>query len=192
MTDPVAETTGYYNRHAAGFAAQTANIDMESIYRRFHPHVRTGERTLDAGCGVGRDAVAFADRGYDVVAIDASERWYGWRAIAWVTVRRSISCPSTTFSGETSSMASGPALRYCTCRQRPLRTSRCVLSGRCRREALGICRSNSAVASAPPVADCLLTMMRRGCGRAWRRRRLTSSRHGYQRMCDPNVRMSDG
>jgi 2-polyprenyl-3-methyl-5-hydroxy-6-metoxy-1,4-benzoquinol methylase len=67
------QPVGYYNRHGVEFAAQTANVDMEAIYQRFLPHVRTGGRILDAGCGVGRDTLAFADRGYDVVAIDASE-----------------------------------------------------------------------------------------------------------------------
>jgi SAM-dependent methyltransferase len=73
MTDPVAATISYYNRHAADFAAQTAKIDMEPLYRRFLPYVPTGGRILDAGCGVGRDVLAFVERGYDVVAIDASE-----------------------------------------------------------------------------------------------------------------------
>ena len=72
MTDPVSDTIGYYNRHAADFAMQTANLDMEPIYRRFLPYVRNAGRILDAGCGVGRDALAFAERGYDVFAIDAS------------------------------------------------------------------------------------------------------------------------
>jgi 2-polyprenyl-3-methyl-5-hydroxy-6-metoxy-1,4-benzoquinol methylase len=72
MTDPVTETIGNYNLHAADFGAQTGNVDMEAIYQRFIPHIRTGGRILDAGCGVGRDTLAFADRGYDVVAIDAS------------------------------------------------------------------------------------------------------------------------
>jgi 2-polyprenyl-3-methyl-5-hydroxy-6-metoxy-1,4-benzoquinol methylase len=72
MDDPVADTIGYYDRHAADFAARTASVDMEPIYRRFLPHIRIGGRILDAGCGVGRDTLAFADRGYDVVAIDAS------------------------------------------------------------------------------------------------------------------------
>ncbi|MFC1458452.1 class I SAM-dependent methyltransferase [Microvirga arabica] len=35
-------------------------------------HVIPGGRILDAGCGVGRDALAFARLGYDVVAFDAS------------------------------------------------------------------------------------------------------------------------
>jgi SAM-dependent methyltransferase len=73
MTDPVSDTIGYYNRHAAEFAAQTVDVDIEPIYRRFLPYVRSGGRILDAGCGVGRDTLVFAERGYEVVAIDASE-----------------------------------------------------------------------------------------------------------------------
>jgi SAM-dependent methyltransferase len=66
-------TVGYYNRCAADFAAQTADLDLEPLYQRFLRHVRPGGRILDAGCGVGRDALAFAERGYNVVAFDASE-----------------------------------------------------------------------------------------------------------------------
>jgi 2-polyprenyl-3-methyl-5-hydroxy-6-metoxy-1,4-benzoquinol methylase len=73
MTDPVTETISNYNLHAADFGAQTGNVDMEAIYQRFIPHIRTGGRILDAGCGVGRDVLAFASRGFDVVAIDASK-----------------------------------------------------------------------------------------------------------------------
>lgn len=73
MINPVTDTIGYYNRNAAEFAAQSASVDMEPIYRRFLPHVRAGGRILDAGCGVGRDALAFVERGYEVVAIDASD-----------------------------------------------------------------------------------------------------------------------
>jgi SAM-dependent methyltransferase len=73
MTDPVADTIGYYDRHAAEFATQTADLNLELLYQRFFRHVRPGGRILDAGCGVGRDARAFAQRGYEVVAFDASE-----------------------------------------------------------------------------------------------------------------------
>ena len=73
MTDPEADTIGYYGRHAAEFAAQTANLDLEPLYQRFLRRVRPGGRILDAGCGVGRDALAFAERGYEVIAFDASE-----------------------------------------------------------------------------------------------------------------------
>jgi 2-polyprenyl-3-methyl-5-hydroxy-6-metoxy-1,4-benzoquinol methylase len=72
MTDPEVDTIGYYDRYAASFAAQTAGLDLEPLYQRFLRHVRPGGRILDAGCGPGRDALAFAERGHEVVAFDAS------------------------------------------------------------------------------------------------------------------------
>jgi SAM-dependent methyltransferase len=73
MADPVADTVAYYDRHATSFAAQTADADLSPVYDRFLRHVRPGGRILDAGCGVARDALAFAQCGYDVVAFDASD-----------------------------------------------------------------------------------------------------------------------
>ncbi|MFC0386883.1 class I SAM-dependent methyltransferase [Muricoccus vinaceus] len=72
MTDPAEDTVTFYDRNAATFAAQTAHLDMSLFYERFLRHVPVGGRILDAGCGVGRDALAFAGRGYSVVAFDAS------------------------------------------------------------------------------------------------------------------------
>lgn len=72
MTDAVAETVAYYDRNAAGFAAQTAALDMSQLHERFLRHVPAGGRILDAGCGTGRDAQAFAARGFAVVGFDAS------------------------------------------------------------------------------------------------------------------------
>jgi 2-polyprenyl-3-methyl-5-hydroxy-6-metoxy-1,4-benzoquinol methylase len=73
MTDPLVDTVGYYDRCAADFAAQTADLDLEPVYLRFLRYMPPGGRILDAGCGAGRDALAFAERGYEVVAFDASE-----------------------------------------------------------------------------------------------------------------------
>jgi SAM-dependent methyltransferase len=73
MSDSEIDTIGYYNRHADAFAAQTADLDLEPLYQRFLRYVRPGGRILDAGCGPGRDALVFAERGYEVVAFDASE-----------------------------------------------------------------------------------------------------------------------
>jgi 2-polyprenyl-3-methyl-5-hydroxy-6-metoxy-1,4-benzoquinol methylase len=73
MTDPLVDTVGYYNSYAADFAAQTADLDLAPLYQGFLRHMPPGGRILDAGCGVGRDALAFAERGYEVVAFDASE-----------------------------------------------------------------------------------------------------------------------
>lgn len=66
------ETISFYDRNAAAFDAQTADLDMSALYKRFLRHVPPGGRILDAGCGVGRDARAFAERGFTVVGFDAS------------------------------------------------------------------------------------------------------------------------
>ena len=45
---------------------------MTPLYRRFLSLLRNQAQILDAGCGSGRDARAFAKRGYAVTAFDAS------------------------------------------------------------------------------------------------------------------------
>ena len=72
MVKPVTETLAWYDQRAGHFAAQTADLDLAPIYDRFLGHVRQGGKILDAGCGVGRDALAFADQGFAVNAFDAS------------------------------------------------------------------------------------------------------------------------
>lgn len=73
MSDSVAATIAYYDQNALSFASQTADVDLTPLYDRFLRHVVPGGRILDAGCGVGRDALAFVNRGYEVVAFDGSE-----------------------------------------------------------------------------------------------------------------------
>lgn len=62
----------YYNSHAEQFFAGTNEVDMTDIYQRFLPLIPEGGSILDAGCGSGRDAKGFKERGYDVDAFDAS------------------------------------------------------------------------------------------------------------------------
>jgi SAM-dependent methyltransferase len=62
----------WYDTHAEHFAQRTMGNDMREIYDRFLAHLPSGAHILDAGCGPGRDAKAFIDRGYRVSAIDAS------------------------------------------------------------------------------------------------------------------------
>ena len=69
MDDP---TATYYRDNAAGFFQETVDVDMAPLYDHFLPSVPVGGRILDAGCGSGRDALVFRDRGYRVTAFDAS------------------------------------------------------------------------------------------------------------------------
>jgi superfamily II DNA or RNA helicase/HKD family nuclease/SOS-response transcriptional repressor LexA len=75
MTNPSdpSSTVGYYNDRAEQFFSSTLRVDMSPIYERFLNGLAPGASILDAGCGSGRDARAFADLGFSVSAFDASE-----------------------------------------------------------------------------------------------------------------------
>ena len=62
----------YYDRNASEYAAATLGVDMSAIYDRFLKRIPLPARILDAGCGSGRDVLAFLERGYSVDAFDAS------------------------------------------------------------------------------------------------------------------------
>lgn len=63
----------YYNANAAAFHADTAEVDMSALYAEFLPLIPKGGHIVDAGCGTGRDALAFQAQGFQVTAFDASE-----------------------------------------------------------------------------------------------------------------------
>ncbi|MBO7364093.1 MAG: class I SAM-dependent methyltransferase [Lachnospiraceae bacterium] len=67
------KTIDYYNRNAALFVSGTLHADISDCRNRFLHYVKPGGRLLDAGCGSGRDALAFVRAGYPVDAFDASE-----------------------------------------------------------------------------------------------------------------------
>ncbi len=66
------QTTAYYTQQAEAFVRETQSVDMSRLYERFLPHLHSGAHILDAGCGSGRDARAFLERGFRVTAFDAS------------------------------------------------------------------------------------------------------------------------
>jgi SAM-dependent methyltransferase len=66
------KSTEFYERHADAFYGDTITTDMTPIYERFLPLVRPGGGILDAGCGSGRDTLAFLRHGYKVDAFDGS------------------------------------------------------------------------------------------------------------------------
>lgn len=65
-------TDDFYEQNAAEFFNTTAYIDASSLYRQFLPLLPDGGCILDAGCGSGRDSLAFKQQGYKVEAFDAS------------------------------------------------------------------------------------------------------------------------
>ncbi|MBS0656327.1 MAG: class I SAM-dependent methyltransferase [Verrucomicrobia bacterium] len=65
-------SVGYYNKNAQSYIERTFHVEMKGCQNRFLKHLAPGAKILDAGCGSGRDAVAFTKRGYDVLGLDAS------------------------------------------------------------------------------------------------------------------------
>ncbi|MEG2303755.1 MAG: class I SAM-dependent methyltransferase, partial [Niameybacter sp.] len=67
------QTLNYYNTNAQDFIAGTLNVDMSELRNTFTKHLPQEAHILDAGCGSGRDSLAFKEAGYMVTAIDGSE-----------------------------------------------------------------------------------------------------------------------
>lgn len=65
-------TMDYYRRHAQAYADATRDVDMLPLYTRFLQLLPERARVLDAGCGSGRDTLAFQRAGHHVAAFDAS------------------------------------------------------------------------------------------------------------------------
>jgi SAM-dependent methyltransferase len=65
-------TIDWYDANAATFVERTFAAGMDAERARFLSHVPTGGAVLDAGCGSGRDALAFREAGYEVSAFDGS------------------------------------------------------------------------------------------------------------------------
>jgi SAM-dependent methyltransferase len=62
----------YYDKNADAFAADTVSVDLTHLYAPFLDHILQGGLILDAGCGTGRDSLAFLKAGYRIEAFDAS------------------------------------------------------------------------------------------------------------------------
>ncbi|WP_210448051.1 class I SAM-dependent methyltransferase [Vibrio crassostreae] len=65
-------SVNYYDNNAQEFYDGTVNVEMQSLYNEFLPLIPQGGAILDAGCGSGRDTLAFKFQGFKVHSIDAS------------------------------------------------------------------------------------------------------------------------
>jgi SAM-dependent methyltransferase len=65
---------GWYDANAEEFVARSFASAMQGLHGRFLAHVPAGGAVLDAGCGSGRDALAFHEAGFAVSAFDGSAR----------------------------------------------------------------------------------------------------------------------
>jgi 2-polyprenyl-3-methyl-5-hydroxy-6-metoxy-1,4-benzoquinol methylase len=66
-------TDRYYKEEADKYIKDTVELDMGSLHKKFRAYLPKGGSLLDAGCGSGRDSLAFKKLGYNVYAFDVSE-----------------------------------------------------------------------------------------------------------------------
>lgn len=64
------KTLDYYSRCAADYVQQTLTLDMAESRQILLDKLSPGAHILDAGCGSGRDSLAFKNAGYKVTAFD--------------------------------------------------------------------------------------------------------------------------
>lgn len=66
-------TLKYYNQNANQFVQETLSVDFKQTQNRFLSKLSNGAYILDFGCGSGRDAKYFREKGYQVDATDGSD-----------------------------------------------------------------------------------------------------------------------
>jgi len=67
------DTIKYYDDNADAFVRQTVDADLSDLRGLFLSKLPERSCLLDAGCGSGRDTLAFRNLGHEVVAFDASQ-----------------------------------------------------------------------------------------------------------------------
>jgi SAM-dependent methyltransferase len=65
-------TRRYYDQQALAYRDRTARLDLAAMRSELVTRVAPGARVLDAGCGAGRDVVAFTGAGLRAVGLDLS------------------------------------------------------------------------------------------------------------------------
>ena len=68
-------TLDYYDKNATEYSESTIGVDFSATQERFLRYIPSHAKILDFGCGSGRDAKYFLDKGYDVDAIDGSKEF---------------------------------------------------------------------------------------------------------------------
>ena len=67
------QTIAFYEKNSDSFFDSTVTVDAQALYDQFLPSLADDAHILDAGCGSGRDSLAFLKVGYEVTAFDGSQ-----------------------------------------------------------------------------------------------------------------------
>ena len=67
-------TLNYYNKNFYAFSKDTFDVSMMENQDRFSSYIPEGGYILDFGCGSGRDTKYFIEKGFQMDAMDGSEK----------------------------------------------------------------------------------------------------------------------
>lgn len=67
------QTIAFYEQNSDSFFDSTVTVDAQALYDQFLPLLAEQANVLDAGCGSGRDSLAFLKAGYRISAFDGSQ-----------------------------------------------------------------------------------------------------------------------
>lgn len=67
-------TVAYYDANAKKYCDETYKFKVDYLYKPFLNLLHEGAHILDLGCGSGRDSKYFIERGYNITAMDGSEK----------------------------------------------------------------------------------------------------------------------
>lgn len=73
IVDTTNKTLKYYDEKATSYVNRTIDAELFHLQNEFLSRIAEGGRILDLGCGSGRDAKAFLQQGFHVVAVDGSK-----------------------------------------------------------------------------------------------------------------------
>jgi 2-polyprenyl-3-methyl-5-hydroxy-6-metoxy-1,4-benzoquinol methylase len=67
------KTIHYYNTHSKEFKDQYLSTSAEKVHECWLTKLPKKGQALDAGAGVGRDALWLAEKGFDVIAVEPAK-----------------------------------------------------------------------------------------------------------------------
>ncbi|MCR5107168.1 MAG: class I SAM-dependent methyltransferase [Lachnospiraceae bacterium] len=70
----MSDTIGYYEKNAETFINGTKDVELCENWDKFEACLPKGGYILDLGCGSGRDAKHFLEKGFRVDAVDGSKK----------------------------------------------------------------------------------------------------------------------
>jgi len=68
------DTIATYDRTCEQYTKNVANLHHSEVAGTFLEHIAKNDAILDLGCGSGRDAKIFSEKGYEVIGIDLSNK----------------------------------------------------------------------------------------------------------------------